>query len=92
MVWIGTWSLVKRTSQIHFLSRWFQSFSSGRYLSRTGFFLAWLRKASIVRPYIYGTAETFTAERFTYCKVSESCTYLLGTSGNLLEEEDVDSV
>ena len=52
MVWIGTWSLVKRISQIHFLSRLFQSFSSGRYLSRAGFFLAWLRKDSIVRPSI----------------------------------------
>ena len=57
-----------------------------------GFFFACCRKCSTVRPSIYGTAATFTTDRFTNCKVSKYCAYLFSTSGNLLQEEDVDCV
>ena len=46
----------------------------------------------MVRPSIYGTAATLTACRFIYYSMSGGMTYLLVTSGDLLEEVDVDRV
>lgn len=45
-----------------------------------------------MRPSICGTAATLTADRFTYYRISESLPYLFRTSGDLLQEEDVDGV
>ena len=66
MSYIAWVSWVYSTSQTHFLSRCFQSFSSGRYLRSGAFFLAWVRKSSTVRPSICGTAATLTADLFMY--------------------------
>ena len=63
---ILTVSIVKRTSHSHCLSIWFQSFSAGRYLRISCFPLAWLRKSSIARPFIEGTADTLTFFLFIY--------------------------
>ncbi|TNV72760.1 hypothetical protein FGO68_gene4478 [Halteria grandinella] len=60
-------SSVQSTSQIHFLSRWFQSFSSGKQRVSNGLVRACARKSSTVRPSICGTAATLTPERFMYC-------------------------
>lgn len=89
MLWV---SLVYSTSHTHFLSRWCQSFSSGKYFSSGGLLRACFKKSSIVRPSIYGTADTFTAERLMYYRMMMNFSYLLSSTSDLFQEENVHSV
>ena len=61
-------SKVRSRSQIHCLSRWSQSYSSGKYLRMEGFYFAKARKSSEVRPSKWGTAERTTSVLFRYYK------------------------
>ena len=69
---------------------WYKSSSSGRNLISDGFSLAKSRKSSLVKPSIWGTADTFTPYLFTYYNVIEVVNYILVTIDNLFEKEGVD--
>ena len=66
MAYMPCSSRVKRTSQIHFLSKWFHPLSSGRCLNNLVLPLAKLRKSSTESPSICGTAATLTRDLFIY--------------------------